>query len=954
MQEQLSKLKISVFFLALFAFCGSAEAQVSYGASVSYGLRKVVPSYAGSAIQIRRTCDNGTLDLGFSSCGDLDLTTLADFVTASNPLSAISSASSASFSVRLLRCTYAGRCMNVRRSSDNTTQDIGFTANGDMDTTALKTFVGANNGFVVTWYDQSGNARNATQATAGNQPRIVNAGVVDRVNGVPAVYFGGITFGLNTAAFNIYNGAVRQACFNGVAKVNANLAGAYNAILSKTGTGGSSNQPSPLDFYYNVTSGNNTLFVGNGAGNNGGTNFAGTRFNAAANALQVWTFQSSNVANTTNAYCNGTNVVTNASSTNYGDVNSGLYLGKRADGVTGLNGWISEIVTFNALPSATDRAFLEWSQSQYFNISGMPALGALPASPASAFIAKWYDQSGNGKDLVQATTGNQPRIVNAGVTSLQGGLPAFALDGTNYYLGEATLSIANPYSANIVATRTAASAGYQRLINMSATGDAYGYLGAFGGNYATFSGNGVAWNDVTANTAATAVTLNSQAILSMNVATGATGLTPYINGTAQNTKVGTAATATGFLVGAPYNAVTTNQLWTGNVSEVHILPAALSTTRRTLLETNQAAYHTIAISNSKYTVASGYNLYVNGVGRTSSTDSVANTRQSKGMGFIVGMAASDYLKDDGDYMTCGMTCPTGLVSLANLPALITERWMNDWYLNKTDVGANNGDIQIYFDFSEYGVPGVPGIAGNYVILGRNSTAANFTITPTTNVTVSGDRVIFTLPAANLGAVGYYTIGTYDYTDSNLPVELLEFGAKQNGSKVDLNWTTATETNNHHFTIERSADALIFTELKRVNSKAPNGNSLLKLEYKDQDANPLGGTSYYRLKQTDHNGKSETFNVVSVSFVNNKNITFSVIPNPNSGEFKVDFTGIEHNHEIGITLFDLQGRKVYSGSFYTEQNSTSFDVIPTQKISKGIYTCLLSFEGVEYPIKVVIN
>jgi hypothetical protein len=54
---------------------------------------------------------------------------------------------------------------------------------GDLDAEALLTFVGGGNGFVPIWYDQSGNGRNATQTTAGSQPRIVSNGVIETQNG---------------------------------------------------------------------------------------------------------------------------------------------------------------------------------------------------------------------------------------------------------------------------------------------------------------------------------------------------------------------------------------------------------------------------------------------------------------------------------------------------------------------------------------------------------------------------------------------------------------------------------------------------------------------------------------------------------------------------------------------------------------------------------------------------
>jgi hypothetical protein len=97
------------------------------------------------------------------------------------------------YSLRKLRSAYAGNCIEVRRSSDDTTQNIGF-VNNVLDTASLLTFCGAGNGFVKTWYDQSGNAVNATQTTNGEQPRIVNAGIIETQNGLPSVRFPGARF----------------------------------------------------------------------------------------------------------------------------------------------------------------------------------------------------------------------------------------------------------------------------------------------------------------------------------------------------------------------------------------------------------------------------------------------------------------------------------------------------------------------------------------------------------------------------------------------------------------------------------------------------------------------------------------------------------------------------------------------------------------------------------------
>ena len=94
----------------------------------------------------------------------------------------------AAYSVRKLRTAYVGSAIRVRRSSDNTELNIGFSG-VNLDNTALTSFCSGTNGFVTTWYDQSGNANNATQTTAANQPQIVSSGSIINVNSKPCLQF---------------------------------------------------------------------------------------------------------------------------------------------------------------------------------------------------------------------------------------------------------------------------------------------------------------------------------------------------------------------------------------------------------------------------------------------------------------------------------------------------------------------------------------------------------------------------------------------------------------------------------------------------------------------------------------------------------------------------------------------------------------------------------------------
>jgi len=92
------------------------------------------------------------------------------------------------YSFRKLRSAYTGNCIEVRRSSDNSTSNIGF-VNNVLDEVSLLSFVGGGgDGFVKTWYDQSGNGYNAIETTNGFQPQIVLSGAVIKKAGKPAIY----------------------------------------------------------------------------------------------------------------------------------------------------------------------------------------------------------------------------------------------------------------------------------------------------------------------------------------------------------------------------------------------------------------------------------------------------------------------------------------------------------------------------------------------------------------------------------------------------------------------------------------------------------------------------------------------------------------------------------------------------------------------------------------------
>lgn len=112
------------------------------------------------------------------------------------------SGSSVAYSLRKLSSTYTGNCIRVRRSSDNTEQNIGFVANV-LDTASLLTFCGSGDGFITTWYDQSGNSKNLIQTTASYQPKIISSGSLYQVNSKPAIYNNNVNGRLIETTLNI-------------------------------------------------------------------------------------------------------------------------------------------------------------------------------------------------------------------------------------------------------------------------------------------------------------------------------------------------------------------------------------------------------------------------------------------------------------------------------------------------------------------------------------------------------------------------------------------------------------------------------------------------------------------------------------------------------------------------------------------------------------------------------
>jgi surface protein len=171
----------------------------------------------------------------------------------------------------------------------------------------------------------------------------------------------------------------------------------------------------------------------------------------------------------------------------------------------------------------------------------------------------------------------------------------------------------------------------------------------------------------------------------------------------------------------------------------------------------------------------------------------------------------------------------------------------------------------------------------------------------------------------------------DIDCSILPIELLYFNAEQNESKhVDINWSTATEINNEYFTIERSKDGVQFEQLEEVPGA---GYSTQMTTYTSKDTNPFNGISYYRLKQTDFEGKISYSDIKVVNIVIDQH--FTIYPNPIRDVLHVVGDG-NYNGKTNISIFDAIGNLKYSKQLMMNDDKRFLDIYEVSEFLSGNY------------------
>jgi len=239
-----------------------------------------------------------------------------------------------------------------------------------------------------------------------------------------------------------------------------------------------------------------------------------------------------------------------------------------------------------------------------------------------------------------------------------------------------------------------------------------------------------------------------------------------------------------------------------------------------------------------------------------------------------------------------------------------------------------------------------GGGGGYISTSNNSGLTRNVDGGNYGVTNAPPMSAFTANGATSGGPGTITTGPPNpYTTATpLPVKLKSFSAELINNSVVLKWVTSSEINNDYFTLEQSIDGQTFYEMAKVQGA---GNSSAEIQYSNTDDRPISGNSYYRLSQTDFDGKHEIFNTILINVSSGSqaepfSIT-SVSPVPFRDKIHVEFH-TKQERIVELWLLDANGKVIRRNRMMAGKGVNSLDWNDLGILNSGTYMVYIISEG----------
>ena len=145
----------------------------------------------------------------------------------------------------------------------------------------------------------------------------------------------------------------------------------------------------------------------------------------------------------------------------------------------------------------------------------------------------------------------------------------------------------------------------------------------------------------------------------------------------------------------------------------------------------------------------------------------------------------------------------------------------------------------------------------------------------------------------------------------LPIQLLSFTGACNNQNTVLEWSTASETNNGYYTIERGKDGINWQVVGRIDG-VTNSSTLKNYSFIDKEIN--NDVFYYRLKQTDIDGKFKYFKIIVVKNCRENLTELEIYPNPSKGTISLFFKG-DKDKVHSVSIYNVSGEKIYDSGNY---------------------------------------
>jgi hypothetical protein len=180
----------------------------------------------------------------------------------------------------------------------------------------------------------------------------------------------------------------------------------------------------------------------------------------------------------------------------------------------------------------------------------------------------------------------------------------------------------------------------------------------------------------------------------------------------------------------------------------------------------------------------------------------------------------------------------------------------------------------------------------------------------------------------------FHVASTDPVNSPLPIELVSFSAQLRNNVVELKWITASETNNDFFTIERGINVERFEPIHRQNG---HGNSKTLMTYQAIDYVPLYGRSYYRLRQTDFDGKFTYSAVKVVNYEGPAHAVLTAYPNPlNTSVLTIKIEGLKAADRVPVEILNIRGQKVFKKTVLVNAPGVVTEKISNLSLPRGVY------------------